>query len=48
METEQRKSPWKLRYRQPAAVWEEALPLGNGHMGGYGIRRYRQRADLAE
>jgi alpha-L-fucosidase 2 len=25
--------PWKLRYRQPAAVWEEALPLGNGHMG---------------
>ncbi|MFD1903967.1 glycoside hydrolase N-terminal domain-containing protein [Paenibacillus rhizoplanae] len=34
METEQRKSPWKLRYRQPAAVWEEALPLGNGHMGG--------------
>lgn len=33
METEQRNSAWKLRYRQPAAVWEEALPLGNGHMG---------------
>lgn len=25
--------PWKLRYSRPAAVWEEALPLGNGHMG---------------
>ncbi|AIQ49410.1 alpha-amylase [Paenibacillus sp. FSL R7-0273] len=24
---------WKLQYKQPAAVWEEALPLGNGHMG---------------
>lgn len=24
---------WKLKYSQPAAVWEEALPLGNGHMG---------------
>ncbi|WP_042203772.1 glycoside hydrolase family 95 protein [Paenibacillus camerounensis] len=24
---------WKLKYKQPAAVWEEALPLGNGHMG---------------
>jgi alpha-L-fucosidase 2 len=24
---------WKLTYKQPAAVWEEALPLGNGHMG---------------
>ncbi|MEK3900862.1 glycoside hydrolase family 95 protein [Paenibacillus sp. FSL R7-0179] len=33
METEQRKSAWKLRYSQPAAAWEEALPLGNGHMG---------------
>lgn len=33
METEQRKSAWKLSYSQPAAAWEEALPLGNGHMG---------------
>lgn len=33
METKQNTSAWKLRYRQPAAVWEEALPLGNGHMG---------------
>ncbi|MDO7907886.1 glycoside hydrolase family 95 protein [Paenibacillus sp. JX-17] len=24
---------WKLWYRQPAAVWEEALPLGNGRLG---------------
>jgi alpha-L-fucosidase 2 len=28
-----RHHPWKLKYGQPAAVWEEALPLGNGHMG---------------
>ncbi|WNS42962.1 glycoside hydrolase family 95 protein [Paenibacillus sp. MMS20-IR301] len=27
------KHPWKLRYSRPAAVWEEALPLGNGHLG---------------
>lgn len=33
METELRKSAWRLKYRQPAAVWEEALPLGNGRMG---------------
>ncbi|CAH1222117.1 hypothetical protein PAECIP111892_05107 [Paenibacillus auburnensis] len=25
--------PWKLKYKQPATIWEEALPLGNGHMG---------------
>ncbi|WP_151737403.1 glycoside hydrolase family 95 protein ['Paenibacillus yunnanensis' Narsing Rao et al. 2020] len=24
---------WKLKYSQPAVEWEEALPLGNGHMG---------------
>lgn len=23
----------RLWYRQPAGVWEEALPLGNGRMG---------------
>lgn len=23
----------KLWYKQPANEWEEALPLGNGHMG---------------
>lgn len=23
----------KLWYRQPAAQWEEALPLGNGRLG---------------
>lgn len=23
----------KLWYKQPASEWEEALPLGNGHMG---------------
>jgi len=24
---------WKLWYKQPASVWEEALPLGNGRLG---------------
>jgi len=24
---------WKLWYNQPAAVWEEALPIGNGRLG---------------
>ncbi|MEO3947761.1 glycoside hydrolase family 95 protein [Gorillibacterium sp. CAU 1737] len=27
-------SPWMLRYKQPAVEWEEALPIGNGRMGG--------------
>lgn len=26
--------PWKLWYKQPASRWEEALPLGNGRLGG--------------
>ncbi|TFE30085.1 glycosyl hydrolase family 95 catalytic domain-containing protein [Cohnella luojiensis] len=25
---------WKLWYKQPAAEWEEALPIGNGRLGG--------------
>ncbi|MCM3627004.1 glycoside hydrolase family 95 protein [Paenibacillus glycanilyticus] len=25
---------WKLWYEQPAALWEEALPIGNGRIGG--------------
>ncbi len=25
---------WKLWYAQPASVWEEALPIGNGRLGG--------------
>ncbi len=24
---------WKLWYKQPASIWEEALPLGNGRLG---------------
>lgn len=24
---------WILRYEKPAAKWEEALPIGNGHLG---------------
>jgi alpha-L-fucosidase 2 len=30
---EQKKQPLELWYDQPAAVWEEALPLGNGTTG---------------
>ncbi|MDF9843074.1 MULTISPECIES: glycoside hydrolase family 95 protein [unclassified Paenibacillus] len=42
--------PWKLKYKQPAAVWEEALPLGNGHMGamvfgGTAEERYQLNED---
>ncbi|WP_438446096.1 glycoside hydrolase family 95 protein [Gorillibacterium sp. sgz5001074] len=36
--------PWRLWYRQPASVWEEALPLGNGRLGAMvfgGIERER-------
>lgn len=33
MKEEIKEHPWKLIYNQPAAIWEEALPLGNGHMG---------------
>ncbi|MFD0670321.1 glycoside hydrolase N-terminal domain-containing protein [Cohnella sp. GCM10027633] len=25
---------WKLWYKHPASVWEEALPIGNGRLGG--------------
>ncbi|WP_150273462.1 glycosyl hydrolase family 95 catalytic domain-containing protein [Paenibacillus tepidiphilus] len=35
---------WKLKYNQPAVEWEEALPLGNGHMGAMvfgGVERER-------
>lgn len=27
-------TPWKLWYNQPASRWEEALPVGNGRIGG--------------
>lgn len=26
--------PWKLWYLEPASRWEEALPIGNGRLGG--------------
>src|SRR5271166_6137667 len=26
--------PLELWYRQPAQLWVEALPVGNGHLGG--------------
>ena len=29
-----RRADDRLWYRQPAAVWTEALPVGNGRMGG--------------
>ncbi|MFC5467677.1 glycoside hydrolase N-terminal domain-containing protein [Cohnella suwonensis] len=28
------KKEWKLSYDKPATVWEEALPIGNGRLGG--------------
>lgn len=40
----QDRSPWRLWYKQPASVWEEALPVGNGRLGGMvfgGISRER-------
>ncbi|MGH9672750.1 MAG: glycoside hydrolase family 95 protein, partial [Bryobacteraceae bacterium] len=27
------RGPWRLWYRQPAADWNEALPIGNGRLG---------------
>ncbi|MBW4083744.1 glycoside hydrolase N-terminal domain-containing protein [Paenibacillus sp. S150] len=33
MTDESRAHAWMLKYDRPAGVWEEALPLGNGHMG---------------
>lgn len=33
MKEQEQGHSWKLIYKQPAAEWEEALPLGNGHMG---------------
>ncbi|WP_410767863.1 glycosyl hydrolase family 95 catalytic domain-containing protein [Fontibacillus sp. BL9] len=35
------KTRWKLWYNQPASRWEEALPVGNGRIGGmvYGGER---------
>ncbi|MFS0638559.1 glycoside hydrolase family 95 protein [Mesobacillus foraminis] len=27
-------NPWKLWYGKPASRWEEALPIGNGRLGG--------------
>lgn len=43
-------NPFRLKYNQPAAVWEEALPLGNGHMGamvfgGTAIERFQFNED---
>jgi alpha-L-fucosidase 2 len=31
--SEQPSSPWTLWYRQPAANWDAALPVGNGRLG---------------
>ncbi len=31
--TEKPNNSLKLWYKQPAAVWEEALPVGNGRLG---------------
>lgn len=39
---------YKLWYDRPAQVWTEALPLGNGRLGAYGIRHARHGADTTE
>ncbi|MBC7629425.1 glycoside hydrolase family 95 protein [Ferruginibacter sp.] len=40
------KNPMKLWYDQPATIWEEALPIGNGHIGamvfGIPVREHLQ------
>ncbi|MDU5949521.1 MAG: glycoside hydrolase N-terminal domain-containing protein, partial [Paenibacillus macerans] len=33
---------WKLWYKQPASRWEEALPVGNGRIGGMIYGRVKQ------
>ncbi len=30
---QQKRQPLKLWYKQPAAIWEDALPVGNGRLG---------------
>ena len=42
--------PWRLWYRQPAAAWTEALPIGNGRVGamvfgGAGSERLQLNCD---
>ncbi|RKP56973.1 glycoside hydrolase family 95 protein [Cohnella endophytica] len=34
IEEERNGQEWKLWYQKPASVWEEALPIGNGRLGG--------------
>jgi len=38
----QANSPWKLWYRQPARAWVEALPIGNGRLGGMVFGQVRE------
>jgi len=33
-EIEELQRPWRLWYTKPAVKWEEALPIGNGRLGG--------------
>src|SRR5687767_12210483 len=35
-------SPFRLRYLQPAARWDEALPIGNGRLGAMVFGRVGQ------
>ena len=32
-QTQKQPEPWNLTYTAPAKIWEECLPLGNGHLG---------------
>lgn len=45
----ERSSCWKLWYEKPASRWEEALPIGNGRLGGMVFGRpYEERIQLNE
>ena len=44
-----RAGEWKMWYRHPAQDWEEALPVGNGRLGGMVFGEiHRERISLNE
>src|SRR3954470_9130180 len=41
-QTHAQKQPLRLWYKQPAKVWTDALPLGNGRLGAMVFGRVKQ------
>ncbi|MCX7711439.1 MAG: glycoside hydrolase family 95 protein [Clostridia bacterium] len=41
-DNDQQQNPMRLWYSKPAAVWEEALPVGNGRLGGMVFSNIRE------